>query len=720
MKYTILVSKGPFKDIQTAACAEDSINWWDDGQMPEQTACTIAWAATDFARYLPWETALKDSQEGWKDQAGTVILLGTVKDPAVAEFCREFGIQLDPQMPPETLRIIGLQKDGKQYVLLTGADRVGVMYGAFAYLERLGIHFLEPGEPSYTQACTEAEFDFTESPSYTTRCTQSEFGIGDEPYFQWMAHNRFNVSTFMGGSDNYRKKLGISRSVGGHEIFDYIDGKKPYPYCHKLYGGEGPEDPYPVSPGCKAPSGKNGELTYGDAHPEWYALADGVRHKEVMRDPALGWHTVYNICTSNEDAITEICRRAVDDLAEGKWKFADYLNVWPLDGGQWCQCEECEKQGNFTTRILLVAYAIDKAIKEAYRTGKIKRRVQLVCPAYHETLPVPDKELPADYDYSNITVVFYVIERCYAHDFDDPICVETNRLLYQRLSAWCDRENYIGDLMIGEYYNVSSFAAMPFVLTSRILNDIPLYYRMGARHFQYMHMPARDWGFIAINNYIHGKLIWNADADKEALLSTYFTARYGKLDRQMRALYAQLEKITANCKYFKHYQFMNGKIASLKNTLINAEDLSALTEKDLFPTIHMQFRGRVEDPQAGPSMEETLQGLEQALTQLLALESAVEESKRNDYVRDVRRLTYGCKVTRFTYLLCLCILKQADTRQEQELHSLAQLLGKDTESVMGFDLKIKTALDGTWLKDVYTKFFRLEKDQNAASGGRLI
>lgn len=720
MKYTILVSNGSFGNLRAAANAEHKIDWWNDDQVADQTVCTIAWTATEFAQYLKGDVVFVEPKAGWANRTGTVILMGTAKDPAVIEFCKEFAIELDAAMPAETLRIVGVEKDGVQYVLLTGADRVGVMYGAFAYLERLGVHFIEPGAPAYGEPCVEAVFDITESPSYNTRGTLSSYLCDDDKVFSlWMAHNRFNQAD-LAGDDNYRKKLGINKMEGGHIAFEnYINSAYEYPYCHKIYGGEGkPADPYPVSPLCTPPSGKNGEFTYGDAHPEWYAMENGERKLEVSRDPAKGWHKVYNFCTSNTDAVTELCRLLVNSLAEGDMKQVDYLHIWPLDGGTWCQCEECQKQGNYSTRLHLVVYAIDKAIKQAYQEGRIKRRIQLVCCAYHETLPVPDKPLPADFDYENTSVVFYTIERCYAHNFDDPICVETNQLLHQRLSAWCDRDKYKGDVMIGEYYNVSSFVAMPFVLTSRIINDIPVYYNMGARHFHYMHIPARDWGFIAINNYIHGKMLWNVNADAEALQNIYFTARYGKLAEQMRDLYEQMEKITANCKYYKHYQFMDGEVVSLKNTLLNTKDLSTLTEENLFPTKHMKFRGRADDPQAGPSMVETMDGLYLALEQLLAMEADVEQDKIRDYGRDVRRLKYGCNVTRFTYLLCLCILKQATAQEEQELHSLADMLSKDTESVMGYDWRVQTALDGTWLKDVYKKFFI--KDENVTVAGMLI
>ena len=727
MKYTILVSKGAFADVLTAAHAENQIDWWNDRQVAEQTVCTLCWTATDLAKHLPGEVEILDMEAGWENRTGTVILLGMPQEPAIADFCKKMGVSVPAKMPADTLCMAGRKGENTNYVLLTGADRLGAMYAAFAYLERLGVHFIEPGEPAYGEACAEPVFDVTESPSFITRATKSEFIEGDEAFCLWMAHNRFNDTTNIdGGNDYFRKKLGINRTVGGHMVFDFLDSRNEYPYCHEIYGGEGkPRDPYPVSPECTPPSGENGVLTYGDAHPEWYALVDGERKKDVKRDPARGWYPVYNLCTSNKDMITELCRLVVNELAEGSWKYADILHINPLDGGNWCKCEACQEQGNYTTRLMMVVYWISKAIEEARRQGRIRRRILLDCCAYHETLPVPDKPLPEDFDYENTTVVFFVIERCYVHNIDDPICTESNQMLMKHLSVWCDKNNYKGTMMIGEYYNVSSFAGLPFVLTSRILNDIPLYYRMGARHFYFMHITEKDWGFIAINNYIHGKLLWNAEADGEALVNTYFTARYGSLAGQMRALYEQMEQVTANCKYFKHYQYMDtrGRTVSLKNILNNTPDITTLTEEALFPTKHMQFRGRAEDPQAGPSMEETMHGLNGALEQLLALESAVEPEKMADYMRDVRRLTFGCKVTRFIYLMCLRILNQNSAQEEQELHNLADELSKDTEIMEGYDRGnskwLSTALEATWLADVYQKYFAEEK-ADTALGGLLI
>lgn len=719
MEYTVVVSRGPFSGIQAAAFAEESIDWWDDSQSEAQTACTVCFAAAELAKYLPGEVTLREPEDTVPAENGTVILLGTAGDAFLSAALRQLGLSQTLSMKKEGFRMAGCRRGDTDYVILAGADRAGAMYAAFSYLERLGIHFIEPGEPCVTEVCPQPDFDISEAPSYTGRGTMSTFINASEEFLLWMAHNRFNSGFFRKANHHFalRKKLCIDSVVGGHQMFYlFADTTQEYPYKHAIYGGEGkPADPYPVSPLCRAPSGEGGVMTYGDAHPEWYALVDG-KHR-MKRDRArflrAGNAPGDNMCTSNQDAVTELCRLIVDALADGVWKYADHVHIWPLDNGIWCQCPQCQKLGNYSARILNLAYQVDKAIKTAYTHGRLKRKILLICPAYHETLPVPDKALPEDFDYQSIMTVFYPIERCFAHDLDDPICTETNALLMERLLPWSTSPNYKGELVIGEYYNVSSFAAMPFVLTSRILHEITMYYRIGARHFHYMHITARDWGFIAINNYLHSKLLWNVDADSEVLVNTYFTARYSSLAPQMRALYEKLEAATANCKYYKHYQFVNGKIMRLFGQLNSGEPQ---TEESLFPLVHMKLRARADDPQAGPSLEETLSCLEEAREQLQLLMPQLPNSFLE---RDARRLSFGLRITKFLYLMCLAVIGEAGAACLASLHALAENLAADTQSMQGYDFgdDFTNALQASWVANTYYTRFAPEKGPGNAENG---
>ncbi len=726
MKFTVIASKGTFADLQTAAFAEEQIDWWDDSQAAAQVTCTVAWAATELQKHLPGDVILADTEEILSHSSGTVIYLGAADADYMQKASRNLELPLcDTALPKESFRMAGGNRSGTDYILLSGVDRVGTMYAAFAYLERWGLRFITPGTPCVDQnaICKENTFDITESPDYVTRGTMSTFIDASEDFLLWMAHNRFNSGFFRNANHHYatRKKMGIDSVVGGHQMFYlFADTKQEYPYCHKLYGGAGkPEDPYPVSPLCTPPSGENGVLTYGDAHPEWYALIDGQRRMRRDRELFLanGNAPGDNMCTSNEDAMNELCRLVVDALIDGIWKYADHIHIWPLDNGAWCQCAECQKQGNYSARILLLAHKIDLAVKKAYAEGRMKRKVLLITPAYHETLPVPDRPLPKDFDYSRIMTVFYPIERCFAHDLDDPICTETNRLLLDRLLPWCNSEHYKGDVVIGEYYNVSTFAAMPFVLTKRILHEIPMYHRFGSRHFHYMHITARDWGFIAINNFLHAKLLWNIHEDPEALTSTYFSARYGDLANEMRALYEFMEETTANCKYYKHYQFVDGKIVRFSQKL--SQELP-LTEDQLFLSKHMRLQSRADDPQAGPSLQETLSGLEQALEKLQSLSVSAQNQLQME--EDLRRLEFGVRMTKFIYLMCLCSINPADSEALRHLQQTAKELEDDTECMQGYDFgaTFQNGLTASWLEKTYRARFAPELDATQGSDQMVL
>ena len=723
MKFTVIASKGSFETLNAAAFAEEQIDWWDNSQVKEQSICTVAWAATELQKHLPGNVVLADANEPLCSSSETVIYLGNADWEYMQTASKKLNLPLcGTTLPAESFRAAGNILDGTTYVLLSGVDRVGTMYAAFAYLERWGLRFIEPGDPCVDSnaVCKDTDFDITGSPDYLTRGTMSTFIDASEDFLLWMAHNRFNSGFFRKANHHFamRKKLGIDTVVGGHQMFYlFADTKQEYPYCHKLYGGIGkPEDPYPVSPLCTPPSGENGILTYGDAHPEWYALIDGERRMRRDRQMFLetGNAPGDNMCTSNEDAMTELCRLVIDALIDGVWKYADHIHIWPLDNGAWCQCEECQKQGNFSARILKLAHRIDLAAKKAYEEGRLKRKVLLITPAYHETLPVPDQPLPENFDYNSIMTVFYPIERCFAHDLDDPICTETNKLLMDRLLPWCNDKHYQGEVVIGEYYNVSTFAALPFVLTKRILHEIPMYYRLGSRHFHYMHITARDWGFIAINNYLHSRLLWNIHTDPEQLVASYFSARYGDLAEDMRKLYEFMEATTLNCKYYKHYQFVNGTIVRFTRQL---SQTLPLTEDQLFVSKHMRLHGRTDDPQAGPSLQETLNGLEEAMAQFQKiLQLPVEETIRSSLERDACRLDFGVRITRFLYLFCLCSINPNDTVSLQQLQQVATDLESDTDCMKGYDFgdTFRNGLTATWLEKTY--YARFAPNLDASQG----
>lgn len=699
MRYKVVAYKGRFNTVETAACAEKEINWQNSAS-EECKVCTECFATLDLKSVLEKKKNIKVEVVALEDRKYNADVLIFVGEKCVREACDMYGLTFQQVEEAEGYRIYGKKVGDTQVVLIYGGSRAGTLYASAAYMEFHGIRFVSPGDggtyySSELDRSKEPEFDVMETPVYKTREGFSSF-VHDSRYdwLLWLVHNKMN-SAFLKGITKCEvfHKLCLKMSGGGHTIwYEYMDINHEYPYKHQIFGGEGkPEDPYPVSPYYKGDINGDGILTYGEAHPEWYAETDGER--KLFRDyeyfRTIEYATGDYICTSNEDAVTEFCKLLVDSLCDGAMKNLSYIKLYALDNGNWCQCEKCKDLPK-SYRQLMIAYHLDKAIKKATEEGRITRKILISIPAYHETLPPPDRPLPDDFDYNTISVIFYVIERCYAHNINDEKCVETNKMLCNRLMSWVNGY-YKGELTIGEYYNVSSFAAMPFILTDRMFNDIPFYYEIGARHMHYMHMTASKWGVTAINNYMYAKLLWKIDSDKEELKHAYYISKYGEYADYMRALYEELERICANCKRIKHYQYITDRIRGLTTEL-------AAKKKILFDYNHMKFEGRADDYQAGPSLSETVNRFEECFKNFCEF---IKDKDIQMFQEDYEQLEYGLNMLKFIYYKVLEVLCE-NSGAEKEIAYYAKKLEETTKPLDGYDVRktFKNGLTATQMIEV--------------------
>ena len=699
MTYKVIVYKGNFDSVEQAAYAEKSINW-QNSKAEECNVCTECFAALDMVHILKNKknALIEVAALGETELQGDVQIF--IGEKCVRYACELYKLPFVELNAREGYRICGKKVGETQIVFIYGGSRAGTLYGAAAYMEYQGIRFISPGEdgtyynPELDRS-VEPEFDISEVPSYKTREGYSSF-LHDSRYdfLLWLVHNKMN-SVFMYVINNPERmhKLCLNMSAGGHAIwYQYMDINHEYPYKHKVFGGDDkPDDPYPVSPLYKGDVNGDGILTYGEAHPEWYAETDGER--KLIRNYCAyherGYSTGDYICTSNEDGVAEMCKLLVDSLSDGALKHLSCIKLYALDNGNWCQCEKC-RDLPLSYRQLMLAYKLDKAIKKATEEGRISRKILITIPAYHETLTPPDRPLPDDFDYDTISVIFYVIERCYVHNINDEKCVETNKILYDRLMSWVNG-HYKGEITIGEYYNVSSFASMPFILTDRMFHDITIYHEIGARHIHYMHMTASNWGVRAINDYGYAKLLWNIHYDKECLKHEYYTSRYGVHADKMRSIYEELERVCANCKRIKHYQYVYDVRRELTVELAN-------NSQNIFDFNHIKFDGRADDYQAGPSFTETVNGFEKCFHEFCEF---VRDKDTLMFEEDYEQLEYGLNMLKFLYYKVLEVLE--DTREAKEqVAYYAEKLEQTTKPLDGYDVRklFKNGLTATKLLEV--------------------
>ncbi|HOX38901.1 MAG TPA: DUF4838 domain-containing protein [Candidatus Brocadiia bacterium] len=594
----IIVDAGNHPDAAKAAFDEENVNWLDADKR-DDAVCSQCFAAVELQRYLRRMTGRDNdftiNDDGAAPEGDLIILGGPDLNSLSREACHAWGISAEelPKLGPEGYVIKSGLLRGKSCILIAGGGRSGTLYGVYDFLHRLGCRWFGPGEiheeiPSLKLERL-PEMDVRETPKFGIRGFHAWEDRGNPDFLLWMARNRMNYWCVQQTGTNTLRKLGIMLVGGEHTIqVNNLFPHDPYPYNHAKFNGdeEKPADPYPISGEFRGDENGDGALSYFEAHPEWYGMRGGKRSSDVSR-----WGGGVNYCTSNADATAELLKGAMLELIDGRYRNADVINCWMLDGGKWCECDKCKALGAPTDRNLLFVYNYDKAIKKAQAEKLINRPIRLLFLAYADVLEPPTRPLPADFDYETCIATYFPIVRCYVHNFDDASC-SCNSAYSRHLYGWNVDPNrhYRGQLCIGEYYNVSGYKSLPACYMRTMARDIPHYYSLGARHFHYMHCATGGWGNMALTNWQMARQLWNPEADCSELWSDYFGKRYGPAAAEMRRFYEGLELAFSNVSEIK-YRFarrLNGGAA------------------DLFTSSHMKREKTGFEKDDGPDWDEIL------------------------------------------------------------------------------------------------------------------
>lgn len=604
-EYKIVVDCEPFSEVSQAATAENTIDWSGTDSIKKKS-CTESYAALELQQYLrrlsvhgsnnhTVQFDFVSLKKGIPPKAIILTDLATEsRNKDIAGIIHHYKLR-NKLLKDESFAIVP-QKD---HLFIIGHDRVGTLYGVYQLLEMLGVRWYAPGPmgeyvPDQESLIIPGHL-VIQNPSFYTRGFWAWEPRGNHDFLVWMARNRLNLWTLAEPDHPFLNKLGIQLTDGGHIVWkNFLGSDNEYPHNHSLFHGDEqkPADPYKVSTEYRGDENHDGKLSYYETHPEWYGLVDGHRDKLTSEFGT-------NICTSNKDAVNEFCRNLVTSLTSGKWKDASIINLWPLDGGKWCQCNTCSLLGTPTDRLMVLINQIDKKIKEAKAMGLINRNIRILFPIYYETEVPPTKPIPADFDYSTCIGTFFPIFRCYVHYLDDSTCLEDNQPIWKDLTSWTrdPRRLYRGQICIGEYYNVSRTNNLPFIAKRIMQHDIPLYYRCGVRHFHYMHVCTGVLGMKRLNNYLMAKLLWDVNTNADSVYNNYLKVCYGSAAEPMGRLYSRLEYAMSNIKQLKH---IRNSLSMQINT--DADSLFPLQHFHLYPS-----HGNVNN---GVSLEESILSLQ--------------------------------------------------------------------------------------------------------------
>lgn len=707
----IVVNMGNYPTVTAAATDEANVGWFD-GQDEDDIICTECFAAVELQHYLrkikgdSGGEQIRIIDDNTVPAEGNIILIGNIQSNMVL---RAWSNKLE--IDESTFAELGTEgyiiktRKGEpknpQIMVIGSRSRVGTLYGVYGLLHRLGVRWLSPGEigeevPRKTLDSLPM-LEVVDKPAFRIRGFHAWEYRGNPDFFNWMARNRMNYWCIENKDHPGLRKRGIQMNVpNGHALQDrFIGPDKQYPYNHPTFVGdeELPPDPYLVSPSYRGDADKDNQLSYSEAHLEWYGLSGGKRSFYIQGDCG------DNFCSSNPYACDELMKKIVTELTEGQWQDAESINFWTLDGGKWCECESCKALGTPTDKTLLLVHRLCQEMKRAREEGRLKRDVYIFFTIYHETIPPPTKPLPDDFDYQYCIGTYYPINRCYVHTLNDPACTEYNARYAKSLKGWTTdpKRYYRGQLFIGEYYNVSGFNCLPIMYHRTMATDIPYYYKLGARYMHYMHVTTKNWGTSSLTNYQFARMLWNPYLDCQELLHDYLTNRYGLAADQMNNLYQKLDTALCNATPLKY------RLSFLLNQ--GAEEI--------FPEKHVKYEETHFDTDDGPDLVEMVQAIDDCvaiLTQVRAED--LPERVQARLAEDAGPLHYAANTIHFYDVLARMTMYMKEGRKGEaakwlgEMKRLGETLEKDTESTKwsSSHANASNALTASRADSVYHRF----------------
>jgi hypothetical protein len=296
----------------------------------------------------------------------------------------------------------------------------------------------------------------------------------------------------------------------------------------KIYGGHSLSEVFPPE-------------KYAKAHPEYYALVNGVRDAP---GPNYDYKHGSQVCTTNPDVIRiagEWANRFFDEHPD-----YDAVNMSMNDGGGlgYCQCERCRAldDGRRIEKPLDSDESISKdSMKNIVITDRIftyinqiAKQVQkkhpdkyIICYAYSQY-----KRPPKNTVLHPMVIPQYTQWSAYSHA--NPAVKDQHERIAKAWGAAACR------MSIYEYYINGSWPSLHRITPSLFAENIKTLYKTGVN--LYFTQAGNEFAINGINYYVAGKLLWNTGLDEQKILSTYYDKGFGKAGRFIRSFHNRLEE----------------------------------------------------------------------------------------------------------------------------------------------------------------------------------
>lgn len=258
-----------------------------------------------------------------------------------------------------------------------------------------------------------------------------------------------------------------------------------------------------------------------ETHPEYFALIDG---KRVARQA----------CVSNPGVV----KIAVEETKKYFRKNPDavWMGMGPNDGSGFCECPNCRaldggdfdpfsNEPSMTDRYIWFFNQVLDGIKDEFPDKKIGFY------SYHSYMKVPVKTKPNP----RIVPAFAPIALCRIHGMNNPICPE--RSYYKTLME--DWGKILPEVYERGYWFNLADPGFPFSHVHRVRDEIPTAHKLGIKGWRVE--TVHHWGSETPSLYIAAKLMWNHQADVDALLADFYQKYFGPAQKPMAQYFTMMD-----------------------------------------------------------------------------------------------------------------------------------------------------------------------------------
>jgi len=436
-------------------------------------------------------------------------------------------ISLPGDLPPRDSDAFLLRAAEDTLVIAGGRGRA-VLYGVYAFLERVGCRWFGPGE-EYVPRLETLEIPAitaSEAPAFEWRGL--ELIAGSNPaVVDWMGKARLNVAwpERYSPSDDLTVNDTLMESTAVPEMIER--GMTIFWGGHIL--------PILLSPERYA------------GHPEFFARIKGKR-----LDPAAKPEDRSQPCTSNPEAMRILTENTIAFLRNHPW--IDVLFVWGNDTVQWCECDSCRalepdpsKPSAFGGSNRSATYCrMIKILNEGVRRALPGRRIAFNHYYNLESIP-SDREgnvLTSVLPDGSVLSAVDAYRQCDRHAFSDPGCPKGKRI-GPIARMW--GPHYEDTISWSYYWSWNFMKGLPISMAHKIPQDFRLISSLGIRGVvdNVSLAPANlHWLNNRINFYIYGQAAWDPDVDVDAVLADFFKHYYGPAEEPMAAFWRLIERAT--------------------------------------------------------------------------------------------------------------------------------------------------------------------------------